>query len=75
MTFRQFYRWALLVALMASLITLASCAKPQRGFAVGPTCSVQQPSPICEWVGVCGSLLGDLLGCICEAGGGSSGAD
>jgi hypothetical protein len=68
MTFRQFYRWALLVAMLASLITLASCV------SAGPTCSVQQPSPICDWEGVCGSILGDLLGCKCEAGGGSSGA-
>ena len=74
MRLRTFYRWALLVALFASLITLASCARQPRGFTVGPTCSVQQPSPICDWAGVCGTWLADLLGCICEAGGGGSGA-
>jgi uncharacterized lipoprotein YajG len=74
MSLRQFIRMALLVCLLASLITLASCARPRRGFSLGPTCSVQQPSPICDWVGVCGTWLADWLGCNCEAGGGGSGA-
>lgn len=65
---RIWIRRALLAGLLAALVALMTGCAPYRAF------SVQQPSPVCEWVGVCGTWLADLLGCKCEAGGGASGA-
>jgi hypothetical protein len=72
---RTWIRRAFLVGLFAAVVVLMNgCAHARAFRPPSSSCSVQQPSPVCDWVGVCGTWLGDLIGCICEAGGGGSGA-